>query len=158
MPPKFLKSKISSLWTEPQAPPAAKRRKRSRDEESVSMGASRDELNSLVAARADKSERANLRDLLVETKRDKKAMNYREMQDKIRRLKELEKEQQERDKELAGGGPAFVQRKSITKKKKKKSLGLGQGVSEGYFADGQLKVSSKTIDKVRHSQKRRTKL
>ena len=85
-------------------------------------------------------------------------MNYREMQEKQARLKKLEAEQRERDRELAGGGPALIKRKGLKKKAKKKQLGLGQGVHEGsHFAQGELKVSRKTIEKVA-STKRKKKL
>lgn len=157
MPPKFMSSKISKTWEEKKAPPPPKRRRRDDDDDvKIDYAATKEQMHRMVATRKEKSERSHLADLLSETKQEKKSMNYREMQDKIKRLKGLELEQRERDKELAGGGPAFVERKSL-KKKRVTTRGLGQGVSEGYFVNGQLKVSKKTIDRVK-GEKQRTKL
>jgi hypothetical protein len=163
MPPKFLSSKVSDLWKErAPKPPPAKRSRRSEEEDELDAEAriSSEQLRQLVeqrvAAKGATSERAALASEMSEMKKNKgtglaKSMNFAELQRKQRRLKELEKEQGERDKEL-GGGSAIISRVKFGGPKKKKP---GKSLRELGMRDGMVKVSRRTIEANSGGKKRR---
>ncbi len=160
MPPKFLSSKVSHVWREPTAQAASPKRSRKEDPGDAEARISSEQLRQLVeqrvAAKAAASERTELARELSDLKSHKgsaqaKAVNYGELQRKQRRLKELEKEQAERDREL-GGGAAIVHRTKVGKATKKRSKSL----RELGMTDGAVKVSKRTI--AANSSKKRTLL
>jgi hypothetical protein len=155
MPPKFLSSKVADLWKERASkPPPAKRSRLSEEEDELDAEAriSSEQLRQLVeqrvVAKGATSERAALAREMSEMKKNKgtglaKSMNFAELQRKQRRLKELEKEQGERDKEL-GGGSAIISRVKFGAGPKKKKP--GKSLRELGMRDGMVKVSRRTIE------------
>ncbi len=161
MPPKFMSSKVADLWKE-RAPRPRSRKNEAEDELDAEARISSEQLRQLVeqrvaakgAAKGSTSERAALAREMSDMKKNKgtglaKAVNFAELQRKQRRLKELEKEQAERDKEL-GGGSAIISRVKTGPKKKKP----GKSLRELGMRDGMVKVSRRTIE-ANNGKKRR---
>ena len=161
MPPKFMSSKISSLWKTPQAAPTpssgrpAKRSRRGEDNDddddldNPEYHVTSEQLRKLVATRkSSSSERTALAAEMGAVKKNKgtvmaRSMNYAELQKKQKRLRELEAEQAERDKEL-GGGSAIIRRTTVVgKKKKQQKASLKEGMR---MENGMVRVGKKTIE------------
>lgn len=148
MPPKkfMTSSKISDVWKD-SVPPAQKKRKKEADEDDIDLRVTSEHLRALLQQRGVvKSERSALAQELSDVKKLKgsnqaKALNYAELQKKQKKLKELEQEQAERDKEL-GGGSAIIKRSKSGKKKEKKASLREIGMKDGAVVVSKRKIQS----------------
>lgn len=154
---KFMSSDISKLWADgtgdgDSTRKGKRRRKEDEEEKDEALVITEKDLVALGRKQHHLSERSRYEQQLSELKKQGKRMNYAVMQKKIQRLKELEKQQDERDKEL-GGGSAIIKRKKLTlagkksRDKERKSQKLIIHQEGTYVNKGAVSVSRKMISK-----------
>lgn len=144
---RFMSSKVSAVWKDKseERRPTTKRRKREAGEEDK-LGISDAQLRQLMEEGGGGSERTRLAEEMGRVKKKKGtnqavSYNYATLQAKQRRLKVLEAEQRERDKEL-GGGVSIVKRSGGKKARKKPTASLKEGLA---LRGGGVFVSDKVL-------------